>query len=772
MKKFFGTILGITKGIIRSLLIIFFVLSSAYGLVLTTSWILDLTSHDEGSKICQEVITKYLQAPMNSFKSEWVQKKGPYILQTKEFQRLFAIVEEAKRKQLVAGANTTIDKTEIKNGKKIKIKVANKNLKYLALQEELDARVHKAVFSLLKQNQKQTLWNLFFKGMIINLISFIALIFLLSEDSGLKDYDFDSDFDDLDAIDMCIIFFPVVIYLVFMPISTKFLTQSDIMATGAFMIGLIASVIFAVMRLNLTGVLASYLYQILNKVRGWIKEIISLAAFYWVRNNVEEDIFNNEFLSGLRQKNDFFVVDATGTSIVRVKKSLKSGTPVFSSESRKHMSLNDFFSYISFGAKNKAFLDIRKKFMRKFDEYFSEKGKKLTENYAGRLITNIKKDVKKKLVREKLIGAGNHDSVSEKMMIDLTNKSLKNFRKDFLELSQAKMSELMDKLHKSMLDQVLSYESTAHLEDESFNLVSLPKNTKFYLKQGKATIFVIEQAPQMRTIYFEGTKYHLAFPFTILIPVFVYEEYVGFYFFFANKPLNSLADKVFLSPLHNVSEDGEVCMGGGSAEMGLCNGISEKANRAVSGFWQASFNTDISAKHNEYARTFKEFASYEEWEKNSAKNPAFPLALNFLYGKNLREIIDVIIEKKCKDDGGRELMSDKVDKWFAGNQSIFREQILKMWSELNLKPYSRDEVRSYRQKREEEMDMIFERIQQICLENMDNDKVKKDFLTSIIESLQKVAAEDIDEIKAGLKLRCQVSFPELLDNVLWGKNKD
>lgn len=172
----------------------------------------------------------------------------------------------------------------------------------------------------------------------------------------------------------------------------------------------------------------------------------------------------------------------------------------------------------------------------------------------------------------------------------------------------------------------------------------LPQNCRFYHTTGQRTVFVIEQAPQVRQIVWtgmeDGERWKLAFPFVVFVVVFqstsVSTEECKVYY--RTQPLASTDDPVSRPNLCNTYEDCHICTG--SVRV-IGNTLSQKAESFVTEFWKSTFNGDLR-DYNFYpaAQKFPQVASLKKWQEESQSNPLFPLAVKWLDAGKLQKAIE------------------------------------------------------------------------------------------------------------------------------------
>lgn len=171
----------------------------------------------------------------------------------------------------------------------------------------------------------------------------------------------------------------------------------------------------------------------------------------------------------------------------------------------------------------------------------------------------------------------------------------------------------------------------------------LPAGCRMFRQQGQRTIFVVEQAPQVRQLNWrsmgEGETWKLAFPYVIFVVIF-YGESVSTgecRVFYRNSPLNG-DDLVLRTNLCNVYQDGRICTGNMRV---TGDSLAQKAESFVGGFWRSQFNSDLGDQSwSPAARKFPQIKSLEDWQKESVKNPLFPIGISWFEAGRLTDVLD------------------------------------------------------------------------------------------------------------------------------------
>lgn len=187
---------------------------------------------------------------------------------------------------------------------------------------------------------------------------------------------------------------------------------------------------------------------------------------------------------------------------------------------------------------------------------------------------------------------------------------------------------------------------------------TFPDGTKFCLSKGKATVFVVEEKPQVRTVTFrEGfvrgkndyltkdTTFQLAFPYVIFVVKLWEGRFSCLCVYFAKRPLQSLTDTLCWPSLPNIHSDGSVCLRYQEANYKTA---AECVRAVISHFWQSAFNNDL---RDHYDHGDNPIRNVWDWEKQSQKDAAFVLTTNWREsGERLEHLIERLLRSDREDE--------------------------------------------------------------------------------------------------------------------------
>ncbi|MEK7642050.1 MAG: hypothetical protein AAB365_03630 [Patescibacteria group bacterium] len=190
---------------------------------------------------------------------------------------------------------------------------------------------------------------------------------------------------------------------------------------------------------------------------------------------------------------------------------------------------------------------------------------------------------------------------------------------------------------------------------------ALPMGTRFCIRKGKMTVFVIEQPPQKRTLKImeeDGVKsqmYQLSLPYVVFFVVLRGRKSDAMYAFFRKGPLRSLQDELLCVATPNIFENFKVCFSPSAAKPSL----AEMAEESVGSFWGGRFVQTHDPGNLIYQ------IDLGKWAQESKKDSLFGLSYNWRSARRtVAEMLKIISadfdeesRKSQKDKNGTVSMS-------------------------------------------------------------------------------------------------------------------
>lgn len=239
----------------------------------------------------------------------------------------------------------------------------------------------------------------------------------------------------------------------------------------------------------------------------------------------------------------------------------------------------------------------------------------------------------------------------------------------------------------------------------------LPDKCRLAYTKGNMTLFLIEQAPQVRTISVSNSllnqrsisaavsstnntcRFTLAYPYVYFLTVCHKGKFSYLEVYFRNKPLTSAREHLHFAPIPNIFNDerGEnvVCLGE-DAEYNVKeeSNIVRQCEMAIAEFWQATFNDDLG--NGKPSEIDKRIGTYWRWQENTNKDPLFVLSVNWAKGKTVKCVIENKLEGRVRGheldplenyirsvlDAGTERLADRVRQEIAETKGNMQSGIV------------------------------------------------------------------------------------------------
>jgi len=724
-------------------LIIAYIFFTAYGLVLMSTPIINLEAYaTRNSTLDETLVFKHLNDQLSIYRQQWILKNGLKTVGSNQY-------------------NDWMDKqiNEEKTNFELKLDIALRSRNYDdQIYKNFSVIKKEAIFSIIGEKTSHSLWYIFFKGLVICMIS-LALFLFVNKDKYLNKY------KEINGDSETILFRIVLVsFIIALTCHSIIVTKLILSLANALEVCCVffIVVVLCVLLFLLSDVFLFIAIKLIDWVTYllvWTKKGLNWLAYHWLKKYSGTNILGSDILNSLYFKGEFFILSSDGVQKTEIVRKIENGVPIFNRKSGDVSPADYFYEKFTAEPKDKFVSLFHEQLMLKFHDYFSEAGELEIIAYIEKLADNIREKTNQKLTAKN--GKCTYDE-AEAMLLKLCTQSLRSFRKDLVSLSQEKLYEITKGLRNSLYNEIRR-DSVFNFDKKDFYCKTiLPKNTKSFMSLGYLDVFVIEQAPQKRTIRHADCSYFLAFPYTVFVIAFENGVFNSLRFFYSDKSLSSLDDTLYHPSLHNIDgENCQVCMGINDELEGLEGSLGEKANSVVSAFWQTNFNNDISICFDYYE---DDFADYETWEKMSEDSQFFSGITLSDHG-SLRSEIDSIFEEIIGESSVKESLKklrSTVDSWFNSNDSNVNEQIMKMWSEINVKPFAKKVIDDLMAQKNIDQESLFVLIKGIFLECINDKKNKKDFLTTINQALEKVVKDDFVELSLLTPLDMSPSFSELL----------
>lgn len=221
----------------------------------------------------------------------------------------------------------------------------------------------------------------------------------------------------------------------------------------------------------------------------------------------------------------------------------------------------------------------------------------------------------------------------QKFLANVISKSQNDYRQRLSDVVRTTGSETFSgsvQKHIAMLLVKMREEERRRTQTDyvSSGPAALPYGCKFVFKRKDASVYVIEQIPQVRTISYLGKKFRISLPYVIFVATIRNNTFMWLQVLFRTSALHNEADELMCPALPNIYD------GAGKRFM-ICfpvpqnrnAGPAQIADEAVQNYWGSNFNKDLSAFFNAASSQFPQVRSFEEWQLHTGTNPSFAVKL-------------------------------------------------------------------------------------------------------------------------------------------------
>jgi hypothetical protein len=254
--------------------------------------------------------------------------------------------------------------------------------------------------------------------------------------------------------------------------------------------------------------------------------------------------------------------------------------------------------------------------------------------------------------------------------------------KKYQRLKQSVLGNLSDKsdglirnLRSSITSQIWGTYQQYKEKAEELPIV-WPRNMRITFSAGNATVLMLEQEPQVRSVIVNekvagrsanhateiteqgNFTYRLAFPYIYFLVLYLNGRYSSVEAYFANKSITDLMDTISDAPLPNIHYRENipyVCMGNDFAHHLRGKSFAEQNHYIISEFWQRSFNMDLGRGGYDDIDGLR---NLKTWQKNSEEDPTFVLGLRWPKKTTVKAAIDRALSKRSS--GSLDMASQEI----------------------------------------------------------------------------------------------------------------
>lgn len=318
---------------------------------------------------------------------------------------------------------------------------------------------------------------------------------------------------------------------------------------------------------------------------------------------------------------------------------------------------NELCQHLAKTASTASLEGLCRQFKISLSELFNTIGTKTSRAITAAIESGVG-DGMKGYVRQSVVHTGALQlRTAEALLQNVSDKALQRFQQEIVALAGEAVAKHLDDFRQQAIAFLQSRTSNEATSIPHDNFI-FPEGTKFCLAKGKATVFVVEEKPQTRTLLFrqgftrgrnarleKDTAFQLAFPYVVFVVKLWEGKFLCLHAYFSNRPLQALTDTLCWPTLPNIQAHGEVCLN--FTDVG-CKTASEWVQAAISYFWQSSFNNDLRTHYDHAANPVR---NVWNWAKRSKKDPTFVLKTNWRQCENrLEEVVNSLLFRHAQDD--------------------------------------------------------------------------------------------------------------------------
>jgi hypothetical protein len=224
-------------------------------------------------------------------------------------------------------------------------------------------------------------------------------------------------------------------------------------------------------------------------------------------------------------------------------------------------------------------------------------------------------------------------SFHDKFLASVISKSQNDYRQQLSDVIRTTSSETLSgsiKKHLAMLLLKIREVEQRRIQTDyvSSGPLALPNGCKFVFRRKNASVYVVEQIPQVRTISYLGKQFRISLPYVVFVVTIKDDTFLWLQVLFRKSTLRNETDELLCPALPNIHDSGssrfEVCFIGPKKQNA---DHSQIVDEAIQNFWGSNFNKDLSAFWKIASEQFPQIRSFDDWQTNTSKDPLFTLKL-------------------------------------------------------------------------------------------------------------------------------------------------
>lgn len=464
--------------------------------------------------------------------------------------------------------------------------------------------------------------------------------------------------------------------------------------------------------------------------------------------------------------------------------------PIIYRHTISSVSFDEFFELLIGGSVEAAFEELRDRLLASYKQRLGETGARASVALAENLRLRLREGLDEEVKRLKEGDSTKRFEAARALLQSTSDKTLDRFQQDIAAGVWGVVETTINTFREQLLSQVhgpiLGARNSLFSEGP---VETFPEGTKFYLSSGELSVVVVEQKPQVRTVFFdegflreeggihgfridslseqvEGYRgLQLAFPYVVFLVRLWRGEYDSLFVFFSKKPLSSLDEQIFLPNLPNTDYNGHVCLGMGEPE-GFT--VSTRVQEIITHFWQSQFNNDMRERnYDRSVRCDDRVQNVARWQEESREDPSFILDVDWNPAPTiLRRFVQDAAERDDQDANLRDLIYQALEQSSGQAERAVKQYL----SNISVKGrYPKTVVNSLdshlTELSRQLLDRIAERFHEIARDG--DPSLHRHFNKAVIDTIGRVLAEDFGQVP----IRCRIGEYELLEQLRAGTGR-
>lgn len=268
---------------------------------------------------------------------------------------------------------------------------------------------------------------------------------------------------------------------------------------------------------------------------------------------------------------------------------------------------------------------------------------RVIESMHGKLVCGIERIRKQAVVDMQT----SYATIHQKFLAGVLSKSQNGYKQRLAEVIRTTAKEALAasvKKHIAMLVmKTREVDKKKGPEHTSSGPHALPTGCKFIFKRNNAAIYVVEQLPQVRTVFYLKEPFKISLPYVIFIVTMRDGNFVWLQVVFRTSRLHNETDELLCPAFPNIYDDDDrrfkICFPGPKLPVEV--GPDRIVDEAVNNYWGSGFNNDLGAFYEAAGSQFHQIHGFPGWQANTARDPQLALKINWQpSGTNLNALVN------------------------------------------------------------------------------------------------------------------------------------